>query len=147
MDFFWTYDNKAGVYLNIHGRESRDNGRTWSEMWDCGLPGQPAPAVELDDGRLLLVYVDREQETKIKARISSDSGRTWPADTELLVYQAERASETVKKSTMQDAWAEMGNFSIGLPATAKLSNGDVLVVFYAGPQTNKTDIHWARLSK
>jgi len=46
---------------------------------------------------------------------------------------------------MQDAWAEMGAFSIGLPATAPLPNGDVLVVYYAGPLTDLTDVRWARV--
>jgi len=46
---------------------------------------------------------------------------------------------------MQDAWAEMAKFSIGLPSTAFLQNGDILVVYYAGPETDQTDIHWARV--
>ena len=46
---------------------------------------------------------------------------------------------------MADAWTEMGKFSVGLPATAALPDGDVLVVYYAGRETDRTDIEWARL--
>jgi hypothetical protein len=46
---------------------------------------------------------------------------------------------------MQDAWAEMSKFSIGLPATCALKNGDILVVYYAGPEVDCTDIKWARI--
>ena len=46
---------------------------------------------------------------------------------------------------MQDAWAEMGKFSVGLPATAVAPNGDILVVYYSGPVTDQTDVLWARL--
>ena len=46
---------------------------------------------------------------------------------------------------MQDAWTEMGAFSVGLPATARLAEGDVLVVYYAGPETDLTDVRWARV--
>ena len=46
---------------------------------------------------------------------------------------------------MEDAWAEMGQFSMGLPATAQLSNGDILAVYYAGPETDQTTIEWVRI--
>ena len=145
LDVFWTYDNQAAVYLNIHARESRDNGKTWSEIWDAGIPGQPAPPVAVNGGRIALVYVDRTASPVIKLRLSSDRGRTWPAHTEQIVHGGEVKSQTWRKQTMQDAWAEMGKFSIGLPCTALLPDGDVLVAYYAGPETDCTDIHWARV--
>jgi hypothetical protein len=145
LDLFWTYDNQAATYLNIHARESKDNGRTWSEIWDTGVPGQPASPVSLKDGRIAMVYVDRTAAPVIKARVSSDRGRTWLGETEEVVYRRESVSQTEQKGKMQDAWAEMGKFSIGLPTTASLPDGDVLIVYYAGPKTDITDIEWVRL--
>jgi hypothetical protein len=145
LDLFWTYDNAAACYLNIHARESRDTGRTWSELWDTGVPGQPAPAVELPDGRLLMVYVDRTSAPAIRARISRDGGRTWPADTQFSIYESELATQTRTKAAMADAWSEMAVFSVGLPAAAALPSGDVLVVYYAGPETDRTNVEWARV--
>jgi hypothetical protein len=112
--------------LNIHARESVDHGRTWSELWDTGVPGQPAPPVPLPDGTLGMVYVDRTAAPVIKMRVSRDRGRTWPDDSEVVVQEAPVPSQTWKKGTMQDAWAEMGKFSIGLPATAVAPNGDLI---------------------
>ena len=43
---------------------------------------------------------------------------------------------------MQDAWAEIGNYSVGLPATAVTADSDVLVAYYAGAETDRTDIQW-----
>ncbi len=145
LDLFWTYDNRAATYLNIHARESRDGGRSWSPMWDTGVPGQPAPPVSLADGRIAMVYVDRSGAPAIKARTSSDGGRTWPSRTECVIHSPAAPSQTRRKKTMQDAWAEMARFSLGLPTTAPLPGGDVLVVYYAGPETDYTDIRWARL--
>jgi hypothetical protein len=145
FDLFWTYDNVAACYLNIHARESRDAGRTWSELWDTGVPGQPAPAVELPDGRLLIVYVDRTTAPAIRARLSRDGGRTWPADTQFSIYDSQLDPQTRTKAAMADAWSEMGKFSVGLPATAALPNGDVLVVYYAGSETDRTNVEWVRL--
>jgi len=145
LDLFWTYDNQAAAYLNIHARTSVDHGRTWSEMWDTGVPGQPAPPVELADGRIVMVFVHRDGPPTIRLRCSKDKGRTWPADSEVVIYETRLDSQTRAKGTMQDSWAEMGAFSVGLPTTAKLANGDVLVVFYAGPHADRTDIRWARV--
>src|SRR5690606_26798578 len=59
LDLFWTYDNVAAKYLNIHARASHDNGHTWGDLWDCGFPDQPAPPVSMPDGSIAMVYVDR----------------------------------------------------------------------------------------
>ena len=145
LDVFWTYDNVDGVYLNIHARESLDHGRTWSAMWDTGIRDQPGQPVSLADGRVAMVYVDRTGAPAIKMRISSDGGRTWPDDTELGIYVPDVETQTERKTSMQDAWAEMGKFSVGLPATSRTSDGDIVVVYYAGPRTDLTGIEWARI--
>jgi hypothetical protein len=142
---FWTYDRTAADYLNIHARRSTSGGRAWSEFWDTGVAGQPAQPVSLPDGRIAIVYVDRASAPAIKLRVSADGGKTWPAETEMTLYQPELASQAGKKSSIRDAWSEMENFSLGLPATARLANGDLLVVFYAGPEPDLTDIRWLRL--
>jgi hypothetical protein len=145
LNVFWTYDNKEAVYLNIHARESFDNGRTWSEMWDTGVPGQPAPPVSLPDGRVGMVYVDRTSSPIIKMRTSSDNGRTWEKKSETVIYKPELRSQTEEKTSMQDTLDEMYKYSVGLPYTALLQDGSLLVVYYAGPEADFTDIHWARL--
>ncbi len=145
LDVFWTYDNVAGEYLNIHGRESFDCGRTWSDLWQTDVPGQPAPPVSLPDGRVAMVYVDRTDVPTIKVRASGDGGRTWPEATEVVIDRAVVERQTRDKRVMQDAWAEMGEFSLGLPDTALLPDGDLLVVYYAGPRTDLTDVRWARV--
>jgi hypothetical protein len=145
LDLFWTYDRATGQYLNIHARQSRDHGRSWSELWDTGLPGQPAPPVSLPEGRVLVVYVDRTGTPVLKARVSPDGGCTWPDNTELVIAEPHLNRQTVAQTTMQEAWQEMYGFSLGLPATAALPDGDVLVVYYSGPAADETDIEWARL--
>ena len=92
-----------------------------------------------------MIYVDRTHEPKISCRTSSDNGKSWPASTETVIYAAGSASQTWEKTGMNDAWAEMGAFSVGLPDSAPLPNGDVLVVFYAGQHTDATNVHWVRM--
>jgi hypothetical protein len=145
LDVFWTYDRSAADYLNIHARKAIPGGRVWSEFWDTGVAGQPSQPVSHRDGRIAMVYVDRTTEPAIKLRISADGGKTWPEETEMALYQPELPSQSGKKRSMQDTWSEMERFSLGLPATALLANGDLLVVFYAGPEPDLTDIRWLRL--
>jgi len=142
LGLFWTYDNRKAVYLNIHARESLDDGRRWSAIWDTGVPGQPAAPVRLKDDRIAMVYVDRTSVPAIKARISSDNGRTWPERTEKILFRPPAINQTRNKKSMRDAWSEMGKFSTGLPVTARLPNDDFVVVFYTGPVPDKTDIRW-----
>lgn len=144
LDVFWTFDRQTGQYLAIHARESLDAGRSWSDLWDTGVPGQPAPPVELTDGRLVMVYVDRTAAPAICVRMSGDGGRSWPAETQAVIHEA-RHPQSFNKSTMQDAWAEMARFSLGLPHTSALPGNRVLVVYYSGADTDHTDIHWAVL--
>lgn len=145
LDLFWTYDNVAGEYLNIHARRSDDGGRTWGELWDTGVPGQPAPVVSLSGGRLALVYVDRTGAPAIMARLSDDGGDTWPAATAVPLSETREDRQTVEKSSMPDAWAEMARFSLGLPTTARLNDNEFLVVYYAGPEPDVTSVHWVRV--
>ena len=146
LNVFWTYNKREGVYQNIHARESTDHGRTWSQMWDTGVPGQPAAPVSLADGRIVMVHVNRTGAPAIELRTSDDMGRTWPQETKTVLYEARTGSQTQDKTTMQDAWAEMGKYSVGLPATAVTADGDVLVVYYAGAETDRTDIQWVRVT-
>jgi len=145
LDTFWTYDNKEAKYLNIHARQSQDHGRTWSALWDTGIPGQPGQPVSTPDGGITLVYVDRTGAPAIRMRKSLDGGKTWPETTQISLYETGGQTQTEKKNAMQDAWSEMAKFSVGLPAATALPDGDILVVFYAGPQTDITSIHWVRV--
>jgi len=92
-----------------------------------------------------MAYVDRSGHPEIKIRISSDFGRTFPAETECTVYALNTDRQSEKQNSVQDTWAEMEKFSLGLPVTAVLPGGDILVLFYAGYETDFTDVRWARV--
>jgi hypothetical protein len=141
VDVFWTFDREQAEYLNMHATESTDGGRTWADVWDTGVPGQAAPPFALDDGTMALVYVDRTTVPAIKVRASADGGHTFPEDTEIVLQEAVQSQEQ-DKANLQDAWAEMERFSLGLPSAAALPGGGALVVYYAGPETDLTAVHW-----
>lgn len=145
LDTFWTFDREAATYRNIHTCFSLDRGRTWSPLRDTGIPGQPGPVFPLEDGELVMPVVDRTGAPKITVRRSEDGGETWPNEDEVEVYNSAGKTQTRVKATMQDAWAEMYAFSVGLPNVAALPGGGAVLVYYAGPETNATGIHWAKI--
>lgn len=145
LALYWTFDRHDAVYRNIHARRSVNSGRSWSDLWDTGVPGQPGPPASLPDGRIAMPYVDRETSPILKLRVSADSGRSWPDDTEIVLDDSLAVAQQHRKSGMQEAWSEMGAFSLGLPRTAVLPDGDTLVLYYRGPEADHTGICWVRL--
>ncbi len=116
---FWTYNNETFSYLNIHARHSPDKGKTWSEIWDTGIPGQPGHPVSLCDGRIAMPFIQRETFPVIKMRASSDNGRTWPENTEIIVYNSADRFSRLERKSMKDTWAEFNKFATGWPITVK----------------------------
>ena len=145
LNVFWTFDRVEAVYLNIHACASTDSGHTWTELWDTGIPGQPAPPVKLPDGRIAMPYMDRTAAPLLKMRTSADGGRSWPEETEIILDDSAARRQEGEKSSMQDAWSEMAKYSVGLPRTAPLAGGEVLVIYYAGSETDHTAINWVRV--
>ena len=92
-----------------------------------------------------MVYVDRTGAPAIRLRISRDGGESWPADTVATIYESVLPGQTTRKEGMADAWSEMGKFSVGLPATALDPDGEIIVLYYAGPDTDHTNVEWAKV--
>jgi hypothetical protein len=56
-----------------------DLGTTWSQLVDVtgNIGGNPPATLLLKDGRVCVTYGYRRKPTGVRARISSDEGRTW----------------------------------------------------------------------
>ena len=145
LDFFWTFDRERAEYLNIFACDSVDGGKAWSPLWDTGLVGQPGDPADIGDGRVAAIHIDRTSAPRIVVRLSADGGQTFLPEG-LTIYDSGLRKQEYAKSGMNDAWEEMGAFSVGHPNLVKLPSGDLYAFFYAGPRTDRTDIHWARIA-
>ena len=143
VSFTWTYDTVAQKYLNIHRRISTDKGYTWSPADDIGITDQAAHPAILPDGRCVLAWVDRYQTQSIRARVAPSIDSAFDPASEVLIYQHQTENETQSENT-GDLLDEMSLWSFGLPYAEALSDGDVMVVYYAG-DSQSMDIHYARL--
>jgi hypothetical protein len=107
--------------------------------------GQPAQPVDLCNGKIAMVYIDRTSIPEIRIAISKDRGSNWIPRKEALYRYESVCNQEDNKHSMNDAWSEMAKFSIGLPMVTITGNGDLLVVFYNGPTTDQTAIRWVRV--
>lgn len=102
-----------GDRRRIAAYRSDDDGATWTKMPDpvddCGA-GNPPALIRLRDGRLCIVYGYRAEPFGMRARLSSDDGRTWGP---ILVLRDDGSSR-----------------DMGYPRTVQRPDGKVVVVYY-----------------
>ena len=137
VDYIWTFDRRINDYLNIHMTESLDGGKTWSNLMDVGLPGQAGNPVQLKDGRVALPYFDRTGVPTLKLAFSSDGGKTFGEPMVVYCHEAPKAEHA--KSAYAEAWDEMGKYTAGHCFQDMDTDGNLLIVNYAGPQTHQTN--------
>lgn len=107
-------------FIDLYG--SNDNGSTWHHVStpvpDSGR-GNPSSMIKLKDGRLALVYGYRAEPYGIRARLSSDEGKTWSDDIVLR--------------------ADAGNWDLGYPRSVQRPDGKVVSVYYYNdsPETER----------
>ena len=147
VTFTWYFDSQTGTYLNIQRRISRDEGRSWTEPEDLGFPDQAATPAILPDGRTVLAWVDRFGTQSIRARLAPSIDGPFSAETEVVIYDHAAAlrSRPSAGGTMADTLEVMSHWTYGLPYATVLSNGEVLLVYYAG-LSQRMEVEWARLS-
>ena len=96
---------------------------------------------------MVLAWVDRFQSHSIRARLASAADAPFDAATEVELYcqTTDSPQSAAGQGDTGDLLAEMGLWSFGLPFSAALPDGDVMVVYYAGDDACM-EVRWARLS-
>lgn len=95
--------------------ESSDSGRVWSKPRLIGLGSAQVPAFPLlmPDGRLLLIYGNRQFPFGVQAIASRDFGRTWDLENFLMLAWA--------------SWTALG----GHPRSILMPDGSIVTGYYA----------------
>ena len=144
---FWTHDFDAGRDVDSHIAWGSADGRQWSEPESTGLPGQHSQPLSIGGDRLLVAYPRRQDPPGIVLSISEDFGRTWDRSRDLVVYDSSEGTEAGVGLRRSDAdlWSDMERWRFGHPRAARLPNGEVFVVWYAGDH-EVASARWARVS-
>ena len=100
--------NEAGKGWTLQ-TESKDGGRTWSEMHPITF-GLPSHLLRLRDDRILMTYGHRRAPYGNQARVSADNGKSW-------------------SDPMIVSGDGIGG-DLGYPSTVELADGTLLTVWY-----------------
>jgi len=118
-----TVRRREGPKRFISAYLSNDNGQSWQYLndpvSDAG-EGNPPAMIQLADGRICLIYGYRAEPYSIRAKLSSDAGRTWGEDI-----------------VLRD---DGGSRDIGYPRVVQRPDGKVLVLYYfsqKGPDSER----------
>ena len=107
--------------LNLWQSWSDDNGKTWAEPVETPLWGFPPHLIQLQDGRVVVVYGHRRPPYGQRAAISTD-GITWSADNII---------------PLRD---DAPDHDLGYPASIEIAPDTVLTVYYQKQPQGKVDI-------
>lgn len=91
---------------------SEDGGYTWSNPEITPLLGYPPHLLKLSDGRILAAYGYRFPPFGERACLSSDGGRTWDTENEIVLRD------------------DSPDDDLGYPASLELPGGQLLTVYY-----------------
>jgi hypothetical protein len=98
-------------WLDVYS--SQDNAKSWtltsSRVADTGR-GNPPSLLHLQDGRLCLIYGYRGKPFSMRARLSSDSGRTWSPEV------------TLREDGV--------DWDLGYPRSVQRPDGKIVTVYY-----------------
>ncbi len=108
------YRGKADNDVRLRQAESFDGGRSWSQPVPTEMRGYPAHLLKLSNGMLLAVYGRRIAPMGERACISTDDGKTWETENEIVLSNA----------VPQDSG------HLGYPASAQMPDGTIWTVYY-----------------
>jgi len=91
---------------------SKDDGKTWSEPMKTPVRGFPQHLLPLKDGRLLATYGYRYFPMGVRACLSSDGGKTWDIDKEIILQNNGK------------------NEDLGYPVSIEVAPGEIFTAYY-----------------
>jgi hypothetical protein len=102
----------------LYQSDSHDLGQTWSTPARTPMWGYPAHLRQLQDGRLLATYGHRREPFGIRACLSSDEGKSWNIESEIVLRD------------------DLKNRDLGYPTTTQLDDGTLLTAYYGRDENN-----------
>jgi hypothetical protein len=141
---FWTAQLSPWADRPLHYCIGSPDGRHWTNPEPTNIPGQTNWPVDFGNGRMVAIYTVREtQPPGFFATDSSDGGKSWDLDNQILVWDA-TGRDRIGVSAPDSYPRSHDTISYGAPTSIVLDNGDVFTTFWC-TEMSVTHIRYARL--
>jgi len=135
----WTFRREDEETIEVHRSYSSDGGQTWTPAEGIGILGQITVPLALPDGSVLAASNYRLPPEGSRLWYSPDGGATWDTQHPIQMWDARESrilAESVSAVTAKAAggdgiWQALGGFTFGTPDLILLSDGSVLLTYYA----------------
>jgi len=108
------YRGKTDNDVRLRQIDSFDGGKSWSQPTPTQMQGYPPHLLKLRNGWLLAVYGRRIAPMGERGCISTDDGKTWETDNEIVLSNA----------------VPQGSGDLGYPASEQVPDGTIWTVYY-----------------
>lgn len=119
---FWVFALRVDLDGFARIVRSPDRGKTWGPIIQTPVWGYPQHLLPLKDGRLLMTYGYRRSPWGIRACLSSDNGKTWATDDEIILR--------MDAGTPEGQPRKVSDRDLGYPVSVQLPDGSVFTVYY-----------------
>jgi len=134
----WTFLQENEETIEVHRSFSSDGGRTWTKPEGIGFVGQVTVPLALPTGEVIAVSNYRHPPEGIRLWLSPDGGVNWDVEHPLQMWDAGTAcmvGEPIEphraQTSNEGVWDALARFSFGTPDLLYLTNGSILMVYYA----------------
>jgi hypothetical protein len=119
---YWVFADRVDLDGLVRIIRSPDRGATWEPIITTPVWGYPQHLLPLRDGRLLMSYGYRRPPYGVRACLSSDCGKTWDLDGEVVLRMDGGTSEGQPR--------KVGDTDLGYPASIQIDDDTILTVYY-----------------
>lgn len=119
---FWIFSARVDLDGFVRIIRSPDRGKTWEPVIKTPIWGYPQHLLRLRDGRLLMSYGYRRPPYGVRACLSSDNGKTWDLDNEIVIRMDGGAPAGTKVKVVDK--------DLGYPVSVQLGDGRIFTVYY-----------------
>lgn len=123
----WNENVKTGERLDNHYTLSYDNGKTFTKPESTGIKGQASHVMAINGNKLFALHSIRRDSDRPGLYgyvVNVDNGK-WNIESEHLIWEPN--TPIFKDESMADIFAYL---KFGQPSSIKLSNGNIMVVFW-----------------
>jgi len=119
---FWIFTIRVDLDGFARIIRSPDRGKTWEPIIKTPVWGYPQHLLPLRDGRLLMTYGYRRAPLGIRACLSSDFGKTWDIENEIIIR--------MDGGTPDGQDRKVGNSDLGYPVSVQLDDNTIFTAYY-----------------